>query len=211
MRDYLPRYYDEMPVATNITDREAEEVARLRAEIDGVLAQFYVESATWGLARWERIFGLPINPRGQLTWAAVEDSDLTLGDLEVYTWETLEKAEFLRRPFTERRPVILAKLRGSETTTEKVLRDLIRSFTGLDVDIAVDYPHYTVTFTFLDNIGVPKSFADAKRAVGEVIPAHLAYEFKNAVIVTWGDLLHTTNANLAGYTVADIKGGLYNA
>lgn len=59
MRDYVPKYYIEMPVATNILDREAEEIERLYASIDDVLAQFFIETATWGLAHWERIFGLP--------------------------------------------------------------------------------------------------------------------------------------------------------
>ncbi|QOT13742.1 YmfQ family protein (plasmid) [Paenibacillus sp. JNUCC32] len=58
MRDYVPKYYTEMPVATNILDREAEEIARLDASIDDVLAQFFIETATWGLTHWERIFGL---------------------------------------------------------------------------------------------------------------------------------------------------------
>ncbi|MDH6675716.1 hypothetical protein M2277_006437 [Paenibacillus sp. LBL] len=59
MHDYVPKYYEEMPVATNILDREAEEIERLNASIDDVLAQFFIETATWGLSRWERIFGLP--------------------------------------------------------------------------------------------------------------------------------------------------------
>ncbi|KKO54512.1 phage portal protein [Paenibacillus sp. DMB20] len=62
MRDSVPLYYEEMPVATNILDREAEEMARLNASIDDVLAQFFIETATWGLARWERIFGITAEP-----------------------------------------------------------------------------------------------------------------------------------------------------
>ncbi|RCX22967.1 uncharacterized protein DUF2313 [Fontibacillus phaseoli] len=62
MRDYVPRYYDEMPVATNILDCEAEEIAKLNAGIGDVLAQFFIETATWGLTRWERIFGITTDP-----------------------------------------------------------------------------------------------------------------------------------------------------
>lgn len=58
MHDYVPRYYEEMPIATNILDREAEELAKLNADIYDVLAQFFIETATWGLSRWERIFGV---------------------------------------------------------------------------------------------------------------------------------------------------------
>jgi len=59
MHDYFPKYYEEMPVATNIIDREAEELAKLNAGIGDVLSQFFIETATWGLERWERIFGIP--------------------------------------------------------------------------------------------------------------------------------------------------------
>lgn len=58
MYDYAPRYYGDMPIATNILDREAEEFAKLNADIYDVLAQMYIETATWGLTRWESIFGL---------------------------------------------------------------------------------------------------------------------------------------------------------
>ncbi|WP_364149028.1 putative phage tail protein [Paenibacillus sp. LPE1-1-1.1] len=58
MNDYLPRYYGDIPVATNIIDREATESAQINADAYDVLAQMYVDTATWGLARWERIFGI---------------------------------------------------------------------------------------------------------------------------------------------------------
>lgn len=58
MRDYVPKYYAESKVATNILDREAQEFSKLNADIYDVLAQFSIETATWGLTRWERIFGL---------------------------------------------------------------------------------------------------------------------------------------------------------
>jgi len=58
IRDYAPRYYGDMPIATNIFDREAEEFEKLNADVYDVLAQFYIETATWGLTRWERIFGI---------------------------------------------------------------------------------------------------------------------------------------------------------
>ncbi|OME86932.1 hypothetical protein BK120_08390 [Paenibacillus sp. FSL A5-0031] len=58
MHDYLPRYYGDIPVASNVVDRGASETAQLNAAMYDVLAQMYVDTATWGLARWERIFNL---------------------------------------------------------------------------------------------------------------------------------------------------------
>ncbi|CAM2950595.1 putative phage tail protein [Paenibacillus sediminis] len=58
LHDYVPRYYEEVRVAVNVLDREADELAQLNADIYDVLAQFFIETATWGLDRWERIFGI---------------------------------------------------------------------------------------------------------------------------------------------------------
>ncbi|MEK4360798.1 putative phage tail protein [Paenibacillus sp. FSL M7-1455] len=62
MHDYLPKYYEGVKVADNIVDRESEELAKLNANIFDVLAQFFIETATWGLAHWERIFGVTTDP-----------------------------------------------------------------------------------------------------------------------------------------------------
>jgi hypothetical protein len=59
MGDYIPAYYRGSKVAVNILDREAAELADLNAEIADVLAQFFIDTATWGLANWERICAIP--------------------------------------------------------------------------------------------------------------------------------------------------------
>ncbi|ANY67743.1 hypothetical protein BBD42_15670 [Paenibacillus sp. BIHB 4019] len=58
MHDYLPRYYEDVPIATNIINRETAEAAQINADIYDVLAQFFVDTATWALPRWERNFAL---------------------------------------------------------------------------------------------------------------------------------------------------------
>ncbi|MGG4217600.1 putative phage tail protein [Paenibacillus jamilae] len=62
MRDSLPDYYNESRIAGNVVDREAEELARVGASANDVLDQFYIGSATWGLTRWEKIFGITTDP-----------------------------------------------------------------------------------------------------------------------------------------------------
>ncbi|WP_319025649.1 putative phage tail protein [Paenibacillus polymyxa] len=59
MRDYLPRYYEESLLAGNLINREADELARIDAAVYDVLDQFFIGTATWGLARWETMFGVP--------------------------------------------------------------------------------------------------------------------------------------------------------
>lgn len=58
MGDYIPRYYSDSIIVGNLLGRESTEVSALNAEIYEVLAQFYVDTATWGLAQWERVCGI---------------------------------------------------------------------------------------------------------------------------------------------------------
>ncbi|UKS30145.1 YmfQ family protein [Paenibacillus sp. HWE-109] len=59
MSGYLPNYYEGSRIVGNLLNVEGAEVASLNANVADVLAQFYVDTATWGLANWERICGLP--------------------------------------------------------------------------------------------------------------------------------------------------------
>lgn len=65
--DYLPKYYDlddyesKPSIAGNLIDREKKELIELNLQILDVLKQFFIEYATWGLARWETICGIPID------------------------------------------------------------------------------------------------------------------------------------------------------
>jgi hypothetical protein len=59
MYDYLPSYYEDIREARAIIDAESAQFEQLYADIADVLAQFFVDTATWGLANWERICGIP--------------------------------------------------------------------------------------------------------------------------------------------------------
>jgi hypothetical protein len=59
MLDALPKYYEESRIAGNILDREAKELADLDAAIKDVLDQYFIDTATWGLAKWEAVCGIP--------------------------------------------------------------------------------------------------------------------------------------------------------
>lgn len=56
--DYLPQYYRENAIVTNILGKEGVELQQVSDEIQDVLNQFFVETATWGLPRWEAICGI---------------------------------------------------------------------------------------------------------------------------------------------------------
>ncbi|WP_241674629.1 putative phage tail protein [Paenibacillus luteus] len=105
MHDYVPRYYEDIPVATNVLDREAAELAQLNADICDVLAQMFVDTSTWGLARWERIFGIttdiakPIDQRrsvvkSRLRGVGTVTPAMIKSIAEAYSNGTVEVTEF---------------------------------------------------------------------------------------------------------------------
>jgi hypothetical protein len=55
IHDYLPRFYGDFEQVVEMLKTESSEFTRLRALLLDVLNQFYVESATYGLDRWESI------------------------------------------------------------------------------------------------------------------------------------------------------------
>ncbi|MFJ7665320.1 putative phage tail protein [Lysinibacillus sp. NPDC097162] len=56
--DYVPSYYEELLESSELLSAEDAEFARLNANIDDLLLQFNVSTATWGLREWERICGI---------------------------------------------------------------------------------------------------------------------------------------------------------
>jgi len=55
MKDYLPKYYDDLTDVMRMVETQANEVTRIQAKLNELLDQFYVNSATNGLDRWENV------------------------------------------------------------------------------------------------------------------------------------------------------------
>ncbi|MFS0841176.1 YmfQ family protein [Paenibacillus sp. 1P03SA] len=58
MLDYLPKIYGDSRVVRSIIDPESKEFTALNGAIREVLDQFFIDTATWGLERWERLCGI---------------------------------------------------------------------------------------------------------------------------------------------------------
>ncbi|WP_042348239.1 YmfQ family protein [Bacillus massiliigorillae] len=58
MMNYLPYYYRDIREANEIIRVESEMIDQLNADIQDLLLQFSVETATWGLSRWEKLCGI---------------------------------------------------------------------------------------------------------------------------------------------------------
>lgn len=50
---YLPQYYQNSNVMTNIQTAIAKEVGRANFEVDDIVNQMFIDTATWGLVLWE--------------------------------------------------------------------------------------------------------------------------------------------------------------
>jgi hypothetical protein len=57
--DYMPRYYSQSAQVQAMTGTVSNESTRLQAITEDILNQLYVETATWGLSRWESLFKIP--------------------------------------------------------------------------------------------------------------------------------------------------------
>jgi len=58
LMEYLPKYYAEIREVIEIQNVIGRNLGGLKYDSQDVLNQFFVDTATWGLARWERIIGV---------------------------------------------------------------------------------------------------------------------------------------------------------
>jgi Uncharacterised protein conserved in bacteria (DUF2313) len=154
MFDYMPREYEDLRESRAIIQAEATEFETLNAAIADVLAQFFVDTATWGLANWERICGIPTDES---------------------------------KPIDQRRSVIKSKLRGIGTVTVDLIKNVAEAYSYGEVDVTEDSANYTVIVTFVGERGVPANLTDIENALREIIPAHLAIDYKFTYL-RWSEL-----------------------
>lgn len=62
MLSYVPLYYHSSNVFKAILSSEGGELDLLRQSLEGLKAQLFIDTATWGLQFWEKEFGLAGNP-----------------------------------------------------------------------------------------------------------------------------------------------------
>lgn len=91
------------------------------------------------------------------------------------------------KPVKERQDKIISMLRGLGTATIKLIKNVSESFDYGEIDIVEDFPAYTITVKFASKAGIPPNLEDMKKAIRDVVPAHLdiKFEFK---YFTWDDL-----------------------
>ncbi len=119
---------------------------------------------------------------------------ITTATRELDRWEkvfglTTDKSKSYER----RREILLAKLRGSGTTTKEMIKNVAIAFSGGEVAI-LEYPEeYRFVVQFIGVRGIPQNMTGLIAALDEIKPAHLVYSFKytytawKQLAMTWGD------------------------
>lgn len=99
-------------------------------------------------------------------------SILTADSEKLIKWEVMYGIVVnLNKPLEERRSVVLAKHRGLGTVTIPMIKNTAESWYNGIVEVSEGGGAVSVKFT--SNVGAPSNAADVRKALREIIPAHL--------------------------------------
>ncbi len=104
----------------------------------------------------------------------------------------------------ERRERLKAKLRGSGTTTPQMVKNIALAFDCGDIDIIFIPSEYKVKIKYVSKKGVPKNENDFKKAIQDIMPAHLVLEYLYTY-TTWNFIKLETWNNLSGFTWQEVN------
>ncbi len=171
MTQYVPLFISEIKELKAVYAAEGYEIGSASHTLADLLAQCFVQTATWGLLRWEEVYGITTN---------------------------------LSLPYEQRREVILAKMRGQGTTTVEMIKNVASAFTGIEVEVIEDNPHYMFIIRFVGQYGVPRNLQAFREILEEIKPAHLGYELEYRFVI-WDELRPYTWDELRAYTWDGIR------
>lgn len=174
MLDYLPKYYEDISESEAIISAEAGAQLRLMLDIDDVMAQMFVDTATWGLARWESLLGIKLGEEFTV-WDALEDSRKNFSEIDRISWDAFEDSfpDFAE----DRRSSIKSRIRGFGPINRELLKSVSESYVGGEVEVIETPSTHQVSIKFIDARGIPSNIDDLKAAVAEIMPAHLVVEY----------------------------------
>lgn len=191
MFDYMPREYEDFRESRALMTTEAAEFERVHDQVADVLAQFFIDTATWGLANWEQIVGV-----------------------------TADES----KPIEQRRSVVKSKLRGVGTVSVGLIKNVVESWYGGEVEVTQVPAQYLVTVEFVSSYGVPENLADVEKILRDIIPAHLqlvfAFKFvlyreltdrpyKTLIDLTYDQLMTTNLNDYSGMRYVDLESSTY--
>jgi hypothetical protein len=176
IQTYIPRYYKDSAHAQAIFNAETSESVRLHSNVIDVLNQFYIQTATWGLDRWEELFDIET------------DYSLSYEDRRTDLLERIEGYYLIT-------PKIL-----TDVTWKKPMygSEIIQDFPNYKVTVKI------TEFRAVEESLDPKKFKKFVNKMRALVPSHMELiiaftwvpwdEFKTADI-RWGDISTYSNWN----------------
>ncbi len=109
-----------------------------------------------------------------------------------------------------RQETLLAKEKGAESVTKTVIKNTAEGFSGAEVEVNVDTDESLIFIKFVGTIGIPKNMEDLKKAIDDIIPAHMEVQYEY-VYNTWKDVKKLTWGELKERTWKQVKEERLNA
>jgi uncharacterized protein YmfQ (DUF2313 family) len=110
------------------------------------------------------------------------------------------------KSYEQRREILLAKLRGTGTTTKEMIKNVASAFSGGDVEVQEFPEEYRFVVQFVGVKGIPPNMSGLIGSIEEIKPAHLSYSFKYTYTtwnminhMAWGDAINKTWGELKIY------------
>ena len=113
-----------------------------------------------------------------------------------------------------KRAMVLSRLRGNETFTLSKLISLIKSYEDTAFEITEISSENRVIIHFTERKGMPRNFAQLKRSINDMKPAHIVFEYETqyvswgqaaADVKTWGAAREYTWGDLSLLNTAVVK------
>lgn len=118
------------------------------------------------------------------------------------TWDLSEWEEELgnvppaMQPIDQRRAVVRSKMRGFGKFTGALLKSVAVAYDNGEIEVTFNAPTSTFTIRFVSTLGLPPNINDLKKAIEEIVPAHLIVSFSYRYL---------TIAEIEGMTIAQIE------
>lgn len=90
--------------------------------------------------------------------------------------------------YIRRREIIMAKLRGSGTSTKERIKSVAEAFSGGEVEVIEYNSEYRFEVKFIGVLGIPPNMAGFLAMLEEIKPAHLGYSISYTYTV-WDMLM----------------------
>lgn len=120
-------------------------------------------------------------------------------------WEKAYRIQTdVSKPLSQRREILLAKLRGAGTTTKAMIKNVATAFSKGEVEI-IEYPEESrFIVKFVGTLGIPDNMADLSKTIEDIKPAHLSYTYEY-MFNTYSRLAVLTHMQLAEYTQNQLR------